>query len=56
MRNKLVEVEKQLATAQRAAIALTIECGAAREDDKVTLKTERAVLLTRREDELVADM
>ena len=52
----LVQVEKQLATAQREVIALAIKCSATREDEKVRLKQERAVLFERREDELLLDM
>ena len=52
----LVQVEKQLATAQREVIALAIKCSATREDEKVRLKQERAVLFHRREDELLLDM
>ena len=56
LRNLLVESEKQPATAQRAVIAMTIKSSAARDDDRLMSKTERAVLLKRREEELLADM
>ena len=56
LRNLLVESEKQLATAQREIIALSIKHCPPREDDRLMLKTEHASLFQKREDELLADV
>ena len=45
LRNLLVESEKQLATAQREVIAMTIKHSPIRDDVKFMLKTEHALLL-----------
>ena len=44
LRSMFVEVGNQLGTAQYDASDLTITCSATREDEKVRLKQERAVL------------
>ena len=51
----LAESEKQLESVRRSIIALEIR-GSALESDKFSLKLDRAMLLKRREEELLADM
>ena len=54
MKSKIKQVtEHYLASRARLSSA---ERGAAREDEHVMLKTEHAVLMKRREDELLADL